>query len=255
MWQLQWALRLVACNGFARASLYWNPQNQACLDVYSHNLMTSVGHSNSVEISSQGRYFSTFLCFAFCYSRSHLSPQMSSKTKKHKQQLKVQYDFTVKQLDGIPSKFDEKSGSLFIEWKKGHGHSNKGETELFSPKGKSFSPNVAFGFATHVERDLESQAFEKKLITLTLKFKKNKKSLMEKSTHTIGSVTIDIAPFAATPVASSEYKYDLTSKKHKKTDSVPTVLVRIVLVQRTRFLCFLQHTVKHSVYKRRMQKV
>jgi hypothetical protein len=95
---------------------------------------------------------------------------MSSKSKKQKQLIKVKYNFIIKQLDGLPSKLDENSGSLFMTWKKGHGSSNKGQSPLFPPKGKSCAPNIEFGFETHVERDLESQAFEKKLVTFALKF-------------------------------------------------------------------------------------
>jgi hypothetical protein len=95
---------------------------------------------------------------------------MSSKSKKRKQQIKVQYDFTLKQLDGVPSKYDANSGSLFIEWKKGHGSSNKGESIPFPNKGNSFSPNVEFGFTTHIERDPETDAFDKKLVKIALKF-------------------------------------------------------------------------------------
>jgi hypothetical protein len=56
--------------------------------------------------------------------------------------------------------------------------------------------------------------------------KRNKKSLTEKATQTIGTVIIDIAPFASTPTNVSEYKYDLTPKKHQKNEPLPILTVR-----------------------------
>jgi hypothetical protein len=43
-------------------------------------------------------------------------------------------------------------------------------------------------------------------------------------------VQIDIAPIASSPLTSSEYKYELTTKKQKRGGSIPTMIVCLRLL-------------------------
>eukprot|EP01122_Echinamoeba_exundans_P004050 TRINITY_DN14089_c0_g1_i1.p1 TRINITY_DN14089_c0_g1~~TRINITY_DN14089_c0_g1_i1.p1 ORF type:complete len:594 (+),score=124.05 TRINITY_DN14089_c0_g1_i1:117-1898(+) len=128
-----------------------------------------------------------------------------------KERISLQFDIKVLSVLEIPSSKTNNNcgGNIFVEWKKGRGSKDHGQTRHCLLKAKDVEFNDVISFGTHVVREPKSGACEPKPLVFSLKYSPTE----DQKPKSLGEVTIDLGEFAKNPTYDDIRSYSFLRKK------------------------------------------